>query len=71
MKNIAIALLAIGLIMTLFTGFSYVTRDKVFDFGKIELGINKQQGISWSPFIGIAVMAMGGGVLLYGWKLKR
>jgi hypothetical protein len=71
MKNIGIALLAIGLIMTLFTGFTYITRDKVIDLGKIELGVNKRQGISWSPFIGIAVMAIGGGVLLYGWKLKR
>jgi hypothetical protein len=71
MKNIGIVLLAIGLIITLYTGFTYITREKVVDIGKLEISANKRHRVSWSPFIGIAVMAIGGGVLLYGWKLKR
>jgi hypothetical protein len=71
MKILGIVLLAIGLIVTLYTGFSYVTKEKVVDIGKLEISANKRHGVSWSPFLGIAVMAIGGGVLLYGWKLKR
>lgn len=71
MKSIGIVLLVIGLIVTLYTGFTYVTREKVVDIGKIEISANKRHGVSWSPFVGIAIMAIGGGVLLYGLKFKR
>ncbi|MDZ7767349.1 MAG: LPXTG cell wall anchor domain-containing protein [Melioribacteraceae bacterium] len=67
-KTIGIIILSIGLIMTLFTGFNYVTREKVVDIGDIEITADQNNTASWSPLIGIGVMVIGGVVFLYGKK---
>ena len=54
--------------MSLYTGFNYVTREKVVDIGDIEITADKNHTASWSPFIGIGVMVIGGVVFLYGKK---
>jgi uncharacterized membrane protein YidH (DUF202 family) len=62
-KNIGILIIIIGAIMVFYTGFNYVTTEKVVDIGPIE--INKQQShpVQWSPILGV-VLIMGGVVLV-------
>lgn len=67
-KTIGIIILAIGLLMTLFTGFNYVTREKVVDIGNLEVTADKNNTANWSPLIGVGVMVIGGVVFLYGKK---
>ena len=67
-KIIGLVIIAIGLVMTLYTGFNYVTKEKVVDIGNIEITADKDHTASWSPFIGIGVMVIGGVVFLYGKK---
>ena len=67
-KTIGLVILVIGLIMTLYTGFNYVTREKVVDLGSIEITKDKDHSASWSPFIGLGVMVIGGIVFLSGRK---
>ncbi len=67
-KTIGIIIISIGLILTLFTGFDYVTREKVVEIGDIEITADKNNTASWSPLIGIGVMVIGGVVFLYGKK---
>jgi len=67
-KTIGIIILIIGLLMTLYTGFNYVTREKVVDIGSIQITKDKDHTASWSPFIGIGVMVIGGVVYLSGKK---
>jgi len=59
MKNIGIALLAIGLIMTVFTGFNLVTRKKVVDIGELQISADEKTPIYWSPIVGGVVAAAG------------
>jgi len=40
-KTIGIVIMVIGLVMTLYTGFNYVTREKVVDIGDIEITADK------------------------------
>ncbi|MHB8854710.1 MAG: hypothetical protein ACYC6P_15320 [Ignavibacteriaceae bacterium] len=54
--------------MTLYTGFNYVTREKVIDIGSVQITKEKDHTTSWSPFIGIGVMVIGSVVFLYGKK---
>jgi hypothetical protein len=68
MKRSGTVLLVIGLIITIFTGFSYFTREKVVDIGELEITANKRHNLSWSPLIGVVVMAVGAGVYLVGLK---
>ena len=67
-KTIGLIIIAIGLIMTLYTGFNYVTKEKIVDIGSVEITADKDHTASWSPFIGIGIMVIGGGVFFYGKK---
>lgn len=60
LKTIGIGIIIIGALMVFYTGFNYVTTEKVVDFGPIQ--INKQQNhpIQWSPVVGIVLIIFGG-----------
>jgi hypothetical protein len=68
MKKIGLVVLVIGLLITLFTGFKYITREKVVDIGEIQISRDKTNRVSWSPLVGVAVMVIGGGMFLFGPK---
>jgi hypothetical protein len=68
MKKVGLVILVIGLVITLFTGFQYVTREKVVDIGEIQISRDKTNSVSWSPFVGLAVMAIGAGMFVLGPK---
>jgi divalent metal cation (Fe/Co/Zn/Cd) transporter len=63
-KKAGLALLIIGLVLTLFTAFTFFTREKVVDIGSLKITADKPHHYSWSPLIGIAVMAVGGIIFL-------
>jgi len=67
-KTIGIIIMVIGLVMTLYTGFNYVTREKVVDIGGIEITADKDKSVSWGPFVGLGVIVIGGVVFLAGRK---
>lgn len=60
LKTIGIGIIIIGALMVFYTGFNYVTTEKVVDFGPIQ--INKQQNhpVQWSPIVGIVLIIIGG-----------
>jgi hypothetical protein len=68
MKQAGLAIFVIGLLITIFTGFKYVTREKVVDIGEIQISRDKTHNLAWSPLVGVAVMAVGGVVLFLGKK---
>jgi LPXTG-motif cell wall-anchored protein len=67
-KTIGIVILVIGLLMTLYTGFNYVTREKIVDLGSVEIIADKEHTASWSPLIGLGIMVIGGVVFIMGKK---
>jgi hypothetical protein len=70
MKIAGLVILTIGIILSLFTGFTYMSKEKVADIGEIEITRNKNHDITLSPFVGIVVIFVGGGVLAYGMRYK-
>ncbi len=69
MKNIGIVLVAVGLLMIIYTGFTYVTKEKVVDLGPIEINAEKDHPVQWSPIVGV-VLLVGGIVLILIPKAK-
>ena len=63
MKKAGIFIIVIGLLLTIFTAFTFFTKEKVVDIGKVEITANKPHHLNWSPLIGVAVMVIGGVVL--------
>ena len=68
MKKAGIAIIIVGLLLTVITAFTFFTREKVVDIGKVEITANKRHHVAWSPLIGVAVMGVGGVVLLVSSK---
>ena len=68
MKKTGIAIIIVGLLLTIITAFTFFTREKVVDIGNIEITANKRHHVAWSPLIGIGVMGVGGVVLLMASK---
>ena len=63
-KTIGIILIVIGAIMIAYTGFHYVTTEKVIDLGPIDINQNKTHFVQWSPIVG-AVLIVGGIVVFF------
>jgi len=70
MKRTGIIILIMGLLITVFTGFSFLTREKVVDIGELEITHNKNHSVRWPPFIGVIVMVTGGVIYLVGMNKK-
>jgi hypothetical protein len=64
MKTAGIIILIAGLLMTLYTGFTYVTKEKVLEVGDLKVTRDDEHTISWQPYVGIATMVIGGVVLV-------
>ncbi len=63
MKATGIVLIIIGLALTIFTAFTFFTKEKVVDIGNVEITSDKPHHLNWSPLVGLGVMAVGGMVL--------
>lgn len=59
MKTLAIILIVIGGIMTVFTGFTLITKKEVADLGPIEINKEEKTPIYWSPITGGILLAAG------------
>jgi hypothetical protein len=59
MKKAGIVLMVIGLIISIYTGVNFVTKEKVVDIGKLEITADRHHGMEWSPVIGVVLMAFG------------
>lgn len=68
MKKIGIVLLVIGLIITIITGISFFTKEKVLDVGNIEITKDEKHTATWSPLWGVGIMVIGGALILFNKK---
>jgi divalent metal cation (Fe/Co/Zn/Cd) transporter len=68
MKNAGIIIVILGLALTIFTAITFFTREKVVDIGSLKITADKPHHLSWSPLIGVAVMGVGGIVILISSK---
>lgn len=68
-KTIGVVLIVIGLIMIIYTGFNYVTTEKVVDLGPIHINAEKNHPVQWSPIVGV-VLLVGGVVVVVTGKGK-
>jgi len=66
MKNVAIIIFVIGVLLTAYTSFNLVTKEKVVDIGKIEITKDKNNYVAWPPLLGIGLMTLGAGIFLFG-----
>lgn len=68
MRKFGIIVILLGLLLTIFTAFTFFTKEKVVDLGKVEITRSKPHRLSWPPLIGIAIMGVGGIVFWMSYK---
>lgn len=57
--------MVVGLLLTVYSTFTFFTKEKVVDIGSVEISRDKKHTVNWSPYLGVALLAAGGLVL---WK---
>ncbi|HVU97900.1 MAG TPA: hypothetical protein VHE34_21900 [Puia sp.] len=62
-RTLGIVLLVLGILMLIYTGFSYTRREKVIDAGPVHVSADKQHTVNWPPYAG-GILVLGGIVLL-------
>jgi hypothetical protein len=68
MRILAIALLVAGALALAYGGFSYTSETHEAKLGPVEIAISEKQRVSVPVWAGVALLAVGGGVLLTGKK---
>jgi len=58
-RTIGIILVSIGIIMMIYTGFTYFTTENVANIGPIHINKEKSHSISWPPIIGVVLLIAG------------
>ncbi len=58
-KSVGFILIALGIVMMVYTGFNYVTTETVVDLGPIEINKDKNHFLGWSPIVGIVLLVAG------------
>jgi hypothetical protein len=69
MKPIGIAgavLIVLGLLVLVYQGITYTSRDTVLDIGPIHATAERQKTLPLSPILGVAAMAGGVALLIAG-----
>lgn len=69
-KGVGIALLVIGILMTIYTGFNYVTTEKVVDLGPIQINKKENHPVQWAPIVGVIIIVLGGILVVKGSSTK-
>jgi uncharacterized membrane protein len=69
-RNLGIVLVVIGIIMMIYTGFTYVTRENVVDLGPLQINKEERHPVQWSPIIG-GILLVGGIVIVLTGKNKK
>lgn len=62
-RPIGIILLVIGLLMLIYTSFTYTKKEKVIDAGPIQVSADREHTINWPPYAG-GILVVGGIILL-------
>jgi len=67
-RTLGIAVIVIGILMMIYTGFNYVTTERVVNLGPVKINAEKNHLVQWSPIVGAVLLAGGIVILLMGKK---
>jgi uncharacterized membrane protein len=62
-RTIGFVVIILGVIMLIWTGFSYTRREKVVDAGPVHISADKEKSVNWPPYAG-GILVVAGVVIL-------
>jgi len=68
-KIIGVVLIVVGIIMLVWTGFTYTKKEKIIDAGPVQISADRQKTVNWPPYLG-GILLVGGIVIVATAKTK-
>ena len=68
MKVLGIVLIAAGILMLVFRGFSFTQEKKIVDIGPLEINQKQKKSVDWPLYAGIITLGAGIAVAVAGNK---
>ena len=68
-RTIGIVLIIVGVVMLIWTGFTYTKKEKIIDAGPLQISADRQKTVNWPPYLGVIVVI--GGVVIVATAKKR
>lgn len=56
-------MIVLGIVMLIWTGFTYTKKEKVIDAGPLQVSADKEKTVSWPPYAG-GILLIGGVIVL-------
>jgi uncharacterized membrane protein len=69
-KTLGIILIVIGIVLLIWTGFTYTKKEKVIDAGPIQVTADREKSVNWPPYAG-GIVLIAGVVIFLTTKNKR
>ncbi len=70
MKKVGIAIIILGIVLTIFSGISFQREETLIEVGELELTHEEEERVDWPQWVGIAAIAGGVVILLVGSRKK-
>ena len=70
-KSVGLILIVVGIIMLVWTGFTYTRKEKIVDAGPIQISADREKSVNWPPYVGGIILAAGVFVLVASKKKWR
>ena len=61
-RTIGLIMIVIGIVMLIWTGFTYTKKEKVVDAGPIQISADRQKTVNWPPYAG-GILLIGGVII--------
>ena len=58
-KSLGIVLIVIGVVLFIWTGFTYTKKEKIIDAGPIQVSADRERSVNWPPYAGGVVLVAG------------
>ncbi|HMI04978.1 MAG TPA: hypothetical protein VK541_21005 [Pedobacter sp.] len=69
-RTIALVMIVLGILMLVWTGFTYTKKEKVVDAGPIQISADREKSVNWPPYVG-GIILIAGVVILVTSKKSR
>jgi threonine/homoserine/homoserine lactone efflux protein len=58
-RTIGTILMIIGVVLLIWTGFTYTKKEKIIDAGPIQVSADREKSVNWPPYAGAIVLVVG------------
>lgn len=58
-KTVGLILIIVGILMLVWTGFTYTKKEKLIDAGPIQISADRQKSVNWPPYVGGIILIAG------------